>query len=122
MRLIKTLTLCIAIGLVGCAHEIAGESVKAVLDNREEYFGREVVVSGRLMITPQKTAICEGSSTDACINLAVPVEIYNELKKSESKIVTVRGVYADHGFKNKNGETVFYPSRLVVSEMIKTTQ
>jgi hypothetical protein len=105
--------------LSGCATFSSGKGVTHILNNKERYQDKELIVSGVLVITTEKLAICEHEKPDDCLNLEMTRELFDELKADAGATVMVKGIYSDHEFRNIDGESVFYPSRLVVSEIIK---
>jgi len=75
----------------------------------------DFVVSGFLIITPQQVAICENDSQDDCLNLEIPQRISDDLKAKSGTMVSLKGSFKHHEFKDVDGEAIFYPSRFAVS-------
>lgn len=107
----------LAYSLLACASFFDEKSVTQILNSKERYHGTELVVSGVLVNTTSKLAICAPEKQDDCLNLEVTKELLNELKANAGAMVSVKGMYSDHEFENKDGQSTFYPSRLIVSEI-----
>lgn len=105
--------------LSGCISLSEKKSVSQVLNNKEQYHDKEIIVSGVLMITHQTIAICEKNTPKNCLNLEITRKIINELNITDGTMIRIKGIYVDHEIKNVNGESTFYPSRLIASEIIK---
>lgn len=114
-----TALILITYSLQGCTPLFEQRSVTQVLNNKEQYHDKEIIVSGVLMITPQTIAICEKNAPEDCLDLEITRKTINELNMNANTMIRIKGMYVDHEIKNVNGESIFYPSRLVVSEIIK---
>lgn len=105
--------------LPGCTPLLEQRSVTQVLNNKKQYHDKEIIVSGVLTITPQTIAICEKNAPRNCLNLEITRKIINELSINAGTTTRIKGIYVDHEIKSVNGESIFYPSRLIASEIIK---
>lgn len=119
MKLAKLVVVIFAgYAVLGCVSFAAEKSVVQVLNNKDQYLGQELIVSGILVITPKQTAICENGSRDDCLNLEIPQRMAEDLKAKSGTMVGLKGSYEHHEFRDVDGETVFYPSRFAVSEVV----
>lgn len=104
--------------LCGCSNTLK-LSVSKVLDNRDKFINKNIIVNGIILKKKSSWFICN-ENNESCVSLSAQKDVFDEVIKHSGNHISLKGVFLDHEFRSNGDTDVFLPSRFFVSKITDT--